>query len=290
MLRTRSTGWRYSLPLLSLLAVAALHAPAYGNFTPYSIGGNTTAASIQPTINLFTADIGGVNNGNAAGPLAGGRREINWDGGGVGVSAAAGTPFNGFQNTRGANFTTPGTGFLQTPLGDAAFTALNPSYTTTFGVFSPQRIFTPLGSNITDVRFFLPGSGGAVPATVSAFGAVFSDVDVANLTTMQFFDIDGNSIETFSVPPQSPGSTAPNGGLSFFGAVANSGERIARVRISTGNMALGPNDQNGDNNDIVVMDDFLYDEPVAIPEPATAALAALGLAAMLMGARRGANG
>jgi hypothetical protein len=286
MLRTRSSGWRYSPLPVTLLAVAALHAPAHAGFTTYSIGGNTTAASIQPTIDLFTADIGGANNGNAAGPLAGGRREINWDGGGSGVSAAAGTPFNGFQNTRGASFTTPGTGFLQTPLGDAAFTALNPTYTTTFGVFSPQRIFTPLGSNVTDARFFLPGSGGAIPATVSAFGAVFSDVDVANLTTIQFFDEDDNPIQTFPVPPQSPGSTAPNGGLSFFGAVADAGERIARVRITTGNSALGPNDQNGDNNDIVVMDDFLFDEPVAIPEPATIALTALAMAALLVQRRR----
>ncbi|MBA3480431.1 MAG: PEP-CTERM sorting domain-containing protein, partial [Pirellulales bacterium] len=76
------------------------------------------------------------------------------------------------------------------------------------------------------------------------------------------------------------------GGLSFFGAIANAGERIARVRIITGNSPLGPNDQNGDNVDVVVMDDFLYDEPEAVPEPATAALTALGLVAMLITARR----
>ena len=38
---------------------------------------------------------------------------------------------------------------------------------------------------------------------------------------------------------------------------------IARVRITSGNFALGPGvtDQNGDLRDVVVMDDFLYGEP-----------------------------
>ena len=278
---------RLCAPLaLSVLAVIVLNASARAGFTPFSVGGNTTAASIQGTVDAFRAALGNPNNGNAAGPLAGGRREINWDGGGAGVSAAAGTPFIGFENTRGATMTTPGTGFLQTPLGDAAFTAINPSYATTFGVFSLQRIFTSLGSNITEVAFSVPGSGGAAEATVSGFGAVFSDVDLAATTTLQFFDKDDNSLGVFNVPPTDPATTAPGGGLSFFGAIANAGERVARVRITAGNIALGPNDQNGDNNDVVVMDDFLYDEPEAVPEPATIAIAVLGLAYLPFATRR----
>jgi hypothetical protein len=62
------------------------------------------------------------------------------------------------------------------------------------------------------------------------------------------------------------------------GAIANNGERIARVRITTGNSALGPNDIKGGPIDVVVMDDFFYSEPIAVPEPATSALA--GLAAL----------
>ncbi len=97
----------------------------------------------------------------------GGRREINWDGGGnVSTTAVAGTPFNGFLDNRGAQFTTPGTGFVQAQ--PSAFDAQ-------FGLFSPLRIFSPVESNITDVSFFIPGTNGSQPATASAFGAVFTD-------------------------------------------------------------------------------------------------------------------
>ena len=41
-----------------------------------------TAAAIQNTVDAFRAALGDPNNGNNAGPLATGRREINWDGGG----------------------------------------------------------------------------------------------------------------------------------------------------------------------------------------------------------------
>lgn len=286
MSRIRTLVRHYRPALLGLLTTAVLSNPARAGFTPFSIGGNTTAASIQGTVDAFRAALGNPNNNNDAGPLAGGRREINWDGGGSMVSAAAGTPFTGFQNSRGATFTTPGTGFLQTPLTDAAFTAINATYATTFSTFSAVRIFTPLGSNITDVDFSLPGSSGAIDATVSGFGAVFSDVDLQNTTTIQFFDADDVSLGLFNVPRGDPASTSGNGKLSFFGAIANAGERIARVRIITGNSALGPNDQNGNPVDVVVMDDFLYDEPEIIPEPATAALAVLGLACLTLTARR----
>lgn len=271
---------------LGALAVIACYDNARAGFTPFSVGGDTTAASIQPKVAEFQAALGNPNNGNAVGPLAGGRREINWDGGGAVVSATVGTPFTGFENTRGATFTTPGAGFMQTPLDDVVFTAINVNYATTFSAFSPIRIFTPLGSNITDVDFSLPGSSGAVDATVSGFGAVFSDVDLENTTMMEFFDEANVSLGVFNVPPDSPNNTAPNGGLSFFGAIANAGERIARVRITTGNSPLGPNDLNGNSVDVVVMDDFLYDEPEAVPEPATLALAGLGLVCLSLASRR----
>lgn len=257
-----------------LLSTAALGVPAHG-FVVFSVGGTAAPSSIQPTVDTFRAALGDPINGNSAGPLPGGRREINWDGGGVLVATSNGSPLTTFQNSRGATFTTPGTGFLQTPLDATELTSIQASYQTTFSTFSAARVFTPLGSNITDVTFSLPGSGGAVAATVAGFGAVFSDVDVAGMTTLEVFAPDGSS-DVFNVPQGSVGAAATTT-LSFLGVLANAGERIARVRIKTGNQPLGPVDSNGDPVDVVVMDDFLYSEPVAIPEPASAMLVALAI-------------
>ncbi|MDQ3686095.1 MAG: hypothetical protein M3430_10920, partial [Acidobacteriota bacterium] len=49
------------------------------------------AAAIQAQVDAFRAQLGNPDNLNAPGPLAGGRREINWDGGGSTATAPAGT-------------------------------------------------------------------------------------------------------------------------------------------------------------------------------------------------------
>ena len=138
-----------------------------------------SAASILATVDQFKAAIGGSNNGNAAGPITGGRREINWDGGGSSATAPGVTPFDVFLISRGARVTTPGTGFVQAPPAGLAATFANPSYEPAFAPFSLPRLFSPVGSNVSRLKFFLPG-GGELPASTSAFGAVFSDVDQQN--------------------------------------------------------------------------------------------------------------
>jgi hypothetical protein len=235
------------------------------------------AASIQSSVDAFRAALGNPNNLNNAGPLATGRREINWDGvGGVDTTTTAPvTPFNVFLNTRGSQFTTPGIGLSQAPpsggpQGGLAVLFNNPSYGTIFSPFSNFRLFTPVGSNITDALFFQPGSNGNTPATVSGFGAVFTDVDQPDgsgpgekrgdrgaSTLVEFFAADGELLFSSFVPP-SPGDAS----LSFFGVKYNDA-RIARVRITAGDVAPGPDDDS--NNDIVMMDDFIYGEPQALP-------------------------
>jgi hypothetical protein len=247
----------------------ALAAPVF--FT--DAGAN--AAAIQDGVDTFRAALGNPNNGNA-GPQAIGRREINWDGGGPPVVNATPpvTPFTVFQNTRGATFTTPGTGLTQAADtgGTGSLDTINPTYAAAFTPFSLNRLFTPIGSNITEGTFSVPGTGGVKAATVSGFGAVFTDVDLANTTTMEFFGTAGNSLGIFNVPV---GGTA-DGSLSFLGVIfTEEEERIARVRITTGNSALGPNDGGG--VDVVVMDDFLYAEPLAIAEPTILWLIGLAL-------------
>src|SRR5947207_6600041 len=219
-----------------------------------------SGASIQSTVDAFRAVPGfETNNGNNPGPLPDGRREINWDGGSPDVldTTAPVTPFNVFLNTRGSQFTTPGLGLSQAPpsggpQGGLAVLFGNNTYGKIFRTFSPSRLFTPVGSNITEASFSIPGTNGTAPATVRGFGAVFTDVDQAS-TLVQYFDAGGKLLFS-SFVPASPG----DGNLSFFG-IAFKDARIASVRITAGNVAPGPNDDSG--HDIVMMDDFFYGEP-----------------------------
>ena len=234
-----------------------------------------TADSIQSTVDAYRAALGDPNNANNPGPLPSGRREINWDGGGPPVDNTAPlppvTPFNVFLNTRGGQFTTLGIGLTQAPPAGGPEGGLevlfnNPTYGATFGTFSPLRLFTPVGSNLTEALFFVPGTNGAEPATVRGFGAVFIDVDESDgiaprgrranprgaSTRMEYFDRDGRLIFS-SFVPASPGDAS----LSFLGILFDDA-RIARVRITTGEVAPGPDDGEVD---IVMMDDFIYGEP-----------------------------
>ncbi len=231
-------------------------------------------AAIQGTVDSFRTTLGTLN-ANVAGSFSSGRREINWDGVPDALSAPNNLPANFFNvnSPRGVVFSTSGTGFQvsgNAGIAPIEFDNINPTYSSIFQTFSPQRLFTALGSNILDVNVFVPGSN--TPATVSGFGSVFTDVDLANLTSIQYFDTNNASLGTFFVP-------TANNGLSFLGVFFNAGERISRVRITNGNSILGPNDGIVDtpNVDVVVMDDFVYGEPQAVPEPASLLLLGTGL-------------
>ena len=267
--------------LLVILSTSAAAAPVV-----FSVGGSDSG-SIQATVDVFRAALGGVNNGNAPGPIGSGRREINWDGGGSTATSPSGTPFDVFLNTRGAEFTTPGTGFVQAPTDGLEAFFGNPTYGGDFTAFSPVRLFTPVASNVTDVRFFVPGTSGLVAATVAGFGAVFGDVDLEGVTGLQFFDSNGSLLSTSFVPAGATG----NGSLSFLGVIFDAGERIGHVRIVSGNTPLAAAVSDGGGVDLVVLDDVLYSEPqeiASVPEPASVGLLATGVLSLaaLRGRRR----
>jgi hypothetical protein len=228
-------------------------------------GSGANAAAIQAAVDQFRTDLGGGTTAGPNGSFGGVRREINWDGTPDGFSAPNSLPFNFFSlnSPRGANFATPapGSGFQvsaddnnpsSTPV---EFGNLDPSYTGIFQTFSPQRLFTPIGNNITDVTFVVATNTG-VTATTSGFGVVFTDVDAAANATVQLFDAGGVSLGVFQAP-------AANNGLSFVGVSFDAGERVARARITSGNVAAGPGVTDGGPNDVIVMDDFIYGEPQA---------------------------
>ena len=219
-------------------------------------------------------DMGGVNNGNEIGSQGDGFREINWDGGAVPFNM----PGNFFNNqnrpvnglSRGVEFSTASDVSLfgvSNPVlpadpffGDNEFDTINPTYPDQFTTFSSPRLFAPLDLNFMDVDFFEPGvfddNGDPVPALVTGFGAIFTDVDLPESTKLEFFDRDGDLLFSQFVEPDPQG-------LSFLG-VAFDQPVVSKVRITSGNVSLGRglDDDPFSGVDVVVMDNFIYGEPL----------------------------
>ena len=274
---------RRSLTLtLAAAASAAVLVPAaaQADGTKRTAAGSDPA-SIQSAVDAFRADLGNPNNGGGPATAAG-RREINWDGVPDGASDPNPFPAGTFLG-RGALFATPGTGFK------VSANAVNPTATPVrfdnpeFQTFSLQKLFTAVGSTITDTHFFVPGT--ATPATTNGMGVVFTDVDATGSAKLEYFDPAGALIDTVVAP------ASPNGGLSFAGETFNAGERVARVRITSGTSTTLTSDPAG--QDAVVMDDFLYGEPlpgqIAL-QSAEASVEEDAGKAILTVTRQGANG
>jgi hypothetical protein len=265
-------------PVLAGLTAMSLMASSIGEARAQSTNPHTfepptvfqaagpSIASIQASLEQYRLALGGDNNGVTKGPLTSGRREINWDGGGSTATSLAGTPFTQFLDGRGSLFVTPGTGFVQaTPSGFAA-TFANPTYEKVFQPFSPGRLFSSIGSNVTVVTFFVPGSAGGLIATTRGFGAIFSDVDLPDgsgpgskrgnrksSTLVEYYGQDGGLLYS-SFVPASPGDA----GFSFLG-ITFKDARVASVRITAGDVAPGADDVRP--HDVVMTDDFIYGEP-----------------------------
>ncbi len=243
--------------LLVLLPAADSGAQTYGQPSAGPVVVKA-ACDIKAAVERYRGLLG-PDNGGAPGHRPSGRREINWDGVPDEFAAPNFLPPDFFNATaapraRGAVFATPGKGVQVSaksgnPAGSAVvFGHINPTYATIFKTFSPERLFSPIGSNIVDMTFFVPGTKN--PAVTRGFGAVYTDVDEPH-TAFEYFDRGNKSLGRFPVPPC-------NNGLSFLGVVFDR-PVVARVRIVYGTVALGPNDAPG--SDVAVMDDFIYGEP-----------------------------
>jgi len=210
--------------------------------------------NITGVVRAFQAALGEPNNGAGA-AAATGRREVNWDAVPAGQTNTNTFPLNFFNSnsTRGLVMATPGTGLR---VSDNNFADVDASYAAQFNFFSPIRTFGPVGSNVLDCNFFRAGTAQA--ARVNGFGAVFSDVDVANATRLQFLS-GTDSLGTFLVPPRSDAA-----GLSFVGVQFAPTTTASQVRLTMGTGNLGPGLLDitaGGANDLVILDDFLYSEP-----------------------------
>jgi hypothetical protein len=223
----------------------------------------TGAGNITSSIEQYRALLG-ANNGDSPGTKGpAGYREINWDSLPDEFSAPyfyVSDFFNGPEapRARGIVLNTPGEGLMVSADSDnpngtlPRFGNINPQYVDIFKTFSEERLFSPLGSNLVVMTFFVPGTD--TPATIRGFGAVYTDVDTSH-TAFEYFDVDGNSLGSFETP-------IADNGLSFLG-VAFDEAIVARVEVRYGTGALGPDDGAGDV-DVAVMDNFIFGEPQAV--------------------------
>jgi hypothetical protein len=259
-----------SMAAASLLLVA-LSASTFASAVVRSASG-ANAAAIQATVDQFRTDLGTLNP-NTAQTFPGGRREINWDGVPDAFSAPNFFPANFFNSNspRGVVFGSPSSNIgidtnnfivsANTASGTAVrFGNIDPSYTSAFQTFSAERLFTVRSSTdnstVLSIQFFIPGTN--IPAGVSGFGAVFSDVDNNTNALMRVYGVNGRLLTTVV----SVG--AANNGLSFLGISFNAGEKISRVEILCGNKPLLAGNVDGTNGvDVIAMDDFIYGEPHA---------------------------
>lgn len=230
-----------------------------------------TAAELQETVDTFR-DALGANNGND--PVNGdpkGRRQINWDAAPDFISDPNEFPgdfFNGdaAPRARGIEFQATGytTGF-QLSSTEASGEPVAFGFEDDFVPFSPERMFTPVGGNTFKVNFFDPVDQ-STPALSRGLGIVFNDVEAEDTTQMTLYDAVGNVLaDEFAL-------AGKNGGLSFLGVIFDEAV-IAYAEITVGNLFFDGKDFVGKGHDAVVMDDFIFGEPVpgvaAVPLPAS---------------------
>jgi hypothetical protein len=245
---------------MSVLAVAACSDSSYGDGPsapveplPQGTVLLATGAAVAGKVTEFQGLLGEPNNGATPGQQAGGRRQLTWDGvpdTQTNTNTFPGDFFN-VNSPRGIITTTPGSGFR---ISNNDFGDLDTLYAAEFEKFSGQRTFMSVGSTVTDVTFRV--AGDTVKAHVRGFGVVFSDVDLAASARLEFYDAAGRRIADVHAPARSDSA-----GHSFAAVIFD--ERVvARVRITSGQGNLGIKDlTDGGTADVVVMDDFLYDEP-----------------------------
>jgi len=218
----------------------------------------SSSGDINANVNEFRSLLGNVLNTTPG--QTSGRREINWDGV-PDMYSSQKIPVDFFNPVAPGSPAALQRGLLYAPDVEARissnnFTDLEITNSSEFSSFSGSKTFSAVNSNLWNVEFRVAGE--TTVASIKGFGAVFSDVDDPNSTSIEFFS-GTRSLGIYKVPVRSSGS------LSFLG-VYFPNEKVTGVRISQGNgvVATGVKDISvGGTKDLVIMDDFLYDEPKA---------------------------
>jgi hypothetical protein len=197
-------------------------------------------------------NVTGVNNG---------RREVDWDGVpddllGSELPAdffnptGAGAPAS---RQRGLAYVSGG----QFRVSNTGFEDINESTPTQFTAFSGDKIFANIAANDWEIEFEVPGQN--IGASVRGFGAVFTDVDLETSVSLEFFS-GSRSLGKFFVPKRNTTTSH-----SFLGVYFPKDEWITSIKVHhEGRIAENSKDiSDGGTEDLIALDDFFYDEPMA---------------------------
>jgi hypothetical protein len=235
--------------------------PVVQKGTIFSAYGDSTA--ISGKLAEFRTQLGATLN--TAPGATGGRREINWDAVPASFTNNNNFPLDFFGQSDPALPNGRKRGFVIENNGAAFrvdstnFVDIASSYTAQFQIFSPKRLFMSIGSSETVAVFKVPGT--TTNASVKGFGVIFTDVDDVNSTKIEFF----NGSQSLGIY-KAPASGQATKGFSFLG-VYFPNDKVTKVKIISGSSTLGTgilDVTSGGTVDLVTMDDFLYDEPVAL--------------------------
>lgn len=214
--------------------------------------------NITTRLNEFRQILGATLNTTPG--VTGGRREINWDG--VPDSLLDKAMPVDFFNPAGsdASLAIFQRGLVYDTIGDFIvtndqFASVNSEATAEFEAFSGNKTFANVNATLWEIDPQVAGS--SLAATINGFGIVFSDVDVANSTFIEFFH-DNESLGKFFVPVHDNTNS-----ISFLGVYFKN-KKVTHLRVGhDGKLSDGEKDiTSGGTKDLVIMDDFLYDEPV----------------------------
>lgn len=180
-----------------------------------------------------------------------GYRQITWDGVDRKFTNYNYIPNDYFNTTakQGLIYSSKGKGFR---VSSDNYSYLNPNYQQLYKPYSGYNLFSPMYSNVLDISFETPGYAGD-RAKVHGFGAVFSDVDRANITHMEFFDEYNTSLGQWYAEPCDYGN-------SFVG-VYFADQWVSKVRIWLGDKPMDAYTNEDSYTDLVALDDFVYSEP-----------------------------
>jgi hypothetical protein len=217
----------------------------------------TANGNITTKLNEFRNLLGNLNTTPGA---IGGRREIDWDA--VPDDMTGKKLPNDFFNPVGAGAITArqrGLGYTEGGsfmVSKTNFAEINTEAATEFSAFSGNKTFANTDASLWHLTFEVAGQ--RTVASINGFGAVFADVDKENSTYIELLSND-RSLGKYYVPAQSNGTK-----FSFLGVYFKN-EKITSVRIGhEGRLSdLSRDISQGGTADLVILDDFLYSEPVA---------------------------